>query len=616
MKTIASLLVLLAIASTASAQTVGTCRIFPPNNPWNTRIDTLPVHPRSQQYINSVGASIHLHPDFGSNPDYGIPWIAVGANQPFVNINVTSGWGEEDPGPYPVPANAKVEGNGIGDAHVLVVDTADHHLYELYQGVKDATGSGWSCTTSAKFALDSNNFRPDGWTSCDAAGLPIFPGLVRKDECDAGEIKHALRFTIQKSSKGYIFPARHYASSNTDTANVMPMGMRLRLKASYDDSKLSGNAKVIATAMKRYGIIMADNGSNWFVTGENNTSWDDNNISQLKAITGNDFEVVYSGPIRIRPNQYPDPDLSQPSGGSGGALVIRSVDFKSLHVGEHRDSAIFFINTGTSPITITNISVVESPAFNLTSSTKAVTLQPGKFVVSPVRFTPPAPGVYYDTITITTDESSNNIYAGFAKGIGIGDVLKITPSSLSVVADLSDTTYNSLALTNTGTSPLTILSDSLSSPSNAFHKTSWTSPKILQPNQTELYGILYTPMVDGPHNATLTISTDEGSNNIHTITLVGTTTVSSRVEKLDKQYIFAIHILPNPAKNLTNIQIDAAIGQTKIEVFDATGRNVLNARTSGSETSLDLRSLPGGEYFIHAMNSAGGTATGRLTVEH
>jgi hypothetical protein len=613
MKTIASLLVLLAIASTASAQTVGTCPIFPPNNPWNTRIDTLPVHPRSQQYINSVGASIHLHPDFGSNPDYGIPWIAVGANQPFVNINVTSGWGEEDPGPYPVPANAKVEGNGIGDAHVLVVDTADHHLYELYQGVKDATGSGWSCTTSAKFALDSNNFRPDGWTSADAAGLPIFPGLVRKDECDAGEIKHALRFTIQRSSKGYIFPARHYASSNTDTANIMPMGMRLRLKASYDDSKLTGNAKVIATAMKRYGIIMADNGSNWFVTGENNTSWDDDNISQLKAITGNDFEVVYSGPIRVRPNQYPDPDLSQPSGGSGGALQIRSVDFKSLHVGEHRDSAIFFINTGTSPITITNISVQEYQAFSLKSSTKAVILQPGHFISDTFQFAPPAPGMYYDSITITTDESSNNIYTGFAKGIGIGDGISVKPS----VLDFGDVAVESSKTLRTfihDTTALRIeLTSSAISGDTSFKTGRWKDPLLLIAQDSMPVDITFIPQTGGPHSGTYTVNIEGGTSVA--VQLQGNG-VASGVENSGTKQPFAIHILPNPAKNLTNIQIDAAIGQTKIEIFDATGRNVLNARTSGSETSLDLRSLPSGEYFIHAMNSAGGMATGRLTVEH
>jgi len=613
MKFVASLLVLFSIAGTASAQTLGSCPIFPPNNPWNTRIDTLPVHPRSQQYINSVGASIHLHPDFGSNPDYGIPWIAVGANQPFVNINVTSGWGEEDPGPYPVPANAKIEGNGIGDAHVLVVDTADHHLYELYQAIKDQLGSGWSCTTSAKFALDSNNFRPDGWTSCDAAGLPIFPGLVRKYECDAGEIKHALRFTIQKSSKGFIFPARHYASSNTDTANVMPMGMRLRLKASYDDSKLTGNAKVIATAMKRYGIIMADNGSNWFVTGENNTLWDDDNISQLKAITGNDFEVVYTGPIRTRPNQYPDPDLSQPSGGSGGALAIRSVDFKSLHIGEHRDSAIFLLNTGALPITIISITTSSNLAFAVNYGTLSLTIQPGKIFPLAAQFIPLSSGEFQDTVTITTDESSNNTYTAILKGIGIGDGISISPSVLdfgNVPVGMSKTLRTWIFDT---TNVRIELSGSAISGDTTFTTGRWKDPLLLVARDSMPVDIMFTPRTSGPQSGTYTVNIEDGTSvSVH---LQGNG-VASGVEGSQTKAAFAIHLLPNPAKNITSIQIDAPNGPTKIEVFDATGRNVLNARASGSEASLDLRSLPSGEYFIHVRNSAGGRATGRLTVEH
>jgi hypothetical protein len=301
-------LVLLLLAGTASAQSVGTCPIFPANNPWNTRIDSLPVHWNSSKYIANVGATVHLHPDFGSDPSYGIPWIAVGASTPFVPVDITGYVDESDPGPMPIPANAPVEQPAPpdGDGHVLVVDTSNHHLYELYQGIKSQSGPGWSATSTAIFALDSNKFRPDGWTSCDAAGLPIFPGLVKKFECDQGEIKHALRFTVSRTQKGWIFPARHHAGSTTDTT-VMPMGLRLRLKSTFDDSRFTGYAKVIATALKRYGIILADNGSNWFITGERNTAWPDEDISQLRAITGGDFEAVYTGPVRTQPNQYPDP---------------------------------------------------------------------------------------------------------------------------------------------------------------------------------------------------------------------------------------------------------------------------------------------------------------------
>jgi hypothetical protein len=366
-----SLIVLIALAGAANAQTLGSCKIFPSNNPWNQRIDSLPVHPNSAKFIASVGGSIHVHPDFGSNAAYGIPWVAVNSSQAFVPITITSGWGEEDKGPMPIPANAPIEGGGVGDAHVLVVDTSDHHLYELYQGKKDASGTGWSATTSAIFGLDSNNYRPDSWTSCDAAGLPIWPGLVRKYECDAGEIKHALRFTVQKTSKGWVFPARHHAGSTTDTTNVMPMGMRFRLKSTFDDSKFTGNAKVIATALKRYGLIMADNGSNWFISGETNTNWNDNDISQLKAIVGNDFEAVYTGPIRT-PNtftKFTDPVLPIPSDSNG--VGIPSFYPKTFPIADVEAPATYSLgswlhNTGTAPLTITSVKLEGDTQWHVT----------------------------------------------------------------------------------------------------------------------------------------------------------------------------------------------------------------------------------------------------------
>ena len=307
MKSILATICLIFTGSIAGAQTLGTCPIFPTNNPWNQRVDNLPVHWNSDKYIASVGEAIHIHPDFGSDPSYGIPWVAVNVSQPFVAVNITDYPDESDPGPMPIPANAPIESGS--DSHVLVVDTSNHYLYELYQGAKDQSGSGWSAASTAIFALDSNNYRPDGWTSCDAAGLPIFPGLVRMYECQQGEIRHALRFTVPQTQAGWIFPARHKASSITDTT-YMPMGLRMRLKSNFDDSKFTGFAKVISTAMKRYGIILADNGSAWYVSGETNTSWPDDDLHQLTDIHGSDFEAVYTGPVATYPNEYPIPSLS------------------------------------------------------------------------------------------------------------------------------------------------------------------------------------------------------------------------------------------------------------------------------------------------------------------
>ncbi len=314
-------------STAASAQKLGTCQIFPSNNPWNVRVDSLPVDSaHSAAYIANVGVSVHVHPDFGSDTDYGIPWEAVNASQPFVSVNTSNGYQDQsDPGPMPIPLNPVIEHDD--DSHVLIVDTSNHNLYELYQAVRDINDDGWAATSSAIFSLDSNNYRPDSWTSCDAAGLPIFPGLVRLDECKAGAINHAFRFTIDHSQQAWIFPARHEASSITDTT-YMPMGTRLRLKASYDDTKDTGYAKVIITALKKYGIILADNGSNWYISGEWNPNWPDDDIGQLKNITGGDFEVVNTGyPIETESKEYPTPVIPIP-----GTASVADMESASFHL--------------------------------------------------------------------------------------------------------------------------------------------------------------------------------------------------------------------------------------------------------------------------------------------
>jgi len=401
------LVLLLIVAPFANhAQTIGSVHIFPSNNPWNERIDSLPVHWNSAKYIANVGATVHIHPDFGSNALYGIPWVAVGGTQAFVPIDLSNGYtSESDPGPMPIPLTAPIEGGGNdgGDDHVLVVDTSNRHLYELYQGVRGT--SGWAATSSAVFGLDSNNYRPDGWTSCDAAGLPIWPGLVKKYECDAGEIKHALRFTIQHTQKGWIFPARHHAGSTTDTT-VMPMGLRLRLKAAFDDSKYTGNAKVITTALKRYGIILADNGSNWYISGETNTNWDDNDVGQLKNITGGDFEVVYTGPVRTTPNQYPDPVLPIPTGNTGGGISAPAFAYDTVSAGKSNTFAVVLQNTGSATINISTIKIKSGVNFSTTMSAPQ-TIAPNSSLSIPVKFTLSTPGQTVDTLTIKSDDPTN-----------------------------------------------------------------------------------------------------------------------------------------------------------------------------------------------------------------
>jgi hypothetical protein len=274
------------------------CAVFPADNPWNRDISNDPVDPNSNNYIaNMNGATKFLHPDFGSNLTYGIPYVVVAGTQP--KVPVTFDYNEDsDPGPYPIPPDAPIEGgaNSTGDRHILVLERDNCLLYETWNS--RFVGPGWHCGSGASFNLRSNQLRPDTWTSADAAGLPILPGLVRYDEAvAAGEIKHAVRFTVQSTQRAFIHPATHYASSNTNP-NAPPMGLRVRLKASYDLSRFTGASRVILTALKRYGMFVADNGSDWFISGATDARWSDNDLNQMKTVPGSAFEVVQTGTIQ------------------------------------------------------------------------------------------------------------------------------------------------------------------------------------------------------------------------------------------------------------------------------------------------------------------------------
>ena len=286
-------------APVAKRATVGGCAVFPSDNAWNQDISKLPVSARSAAYIreiNGSGATL-VHPDFGSNRSYGIPYLVVDQGTTKEPIHFTAYGDESDPGPYPIPPSAPVEGGASsnGDRHVLVVEKGTCHLYEL--GRAFWRGSKWDATVGVNWNLKSNTLRPLHWTSADAAGLPILPGLVRYDEVAAGSINHALRFTVEQTQKGFVLPATHYASSSTDP-NRPPMGLRFRLKASFDTSRFHGESLVILKALKRYGMIVADNGSNWYISGATDSRWNDDDLNQLKTVPGSAFEVVDTGPIR------------------------------------------------------------------------------------------------------------------------------------------------------------------------------------------------------------------------------------------------------------------------------------------------------------------------------
>ena len=307
---LASLLALAAAVSLASlackadkptaspAPTIAGCQLFPPDNPWNTDISALPVHPNSAAFVASIGADRPLHPDFGTEwqgAPNGIPYVVVRGDQPRVPVTFEYA-DQSDPGPYPIPDDAPIEGGpqSDGDRHILVIDADNCTLYELFHSYKSA--DGWEAGSGAIFDLTSNKLRPMGWTSCDAAGLPIFPGLARYDEVAAGSIDHALRFTVHRSQRGYILPATHFASRSDDPSRP-PMGLRFRLNADYDISGFPPQAKTILTALKRYGMIVADNGGDWFISGTPDPRWNDDDLNTLKRVKGSDFEAVDTGPI-------------------------------------------------------------------------------------------------------------------------------------------------------------------------------------------------------------------------------------------------------------------------------------------------------------------------------
>ncbi|HLV11315.1 MAG TPA: hypothetical protein VKY42_02605 [Trueperaceae bacterium] len=289
--------------------TLAGCDVFPADHVWNVRVDHLPVHPSSAAWVATIGADRPVHPDFGSGlwegAPIGIPYTVVDGSQPRVAVSFT--WADEsDPGPYPVPPDAPVEGappGGVaagGDRHVLVVDASACVLYELFAAVKQPDGS-WRAGSGAVFDLGGYELRPDGWTSADAAGLPILPGLVRYDEVAAGEIGHALRFTAPRTRAAHVWPARHHASDLTGP-EYPPMGQRFRLRADFDDTGFSDEARVIVTALKRYGIVLADNGSAWYLSGAPDERWDDDALRDLRRVTGADFEAVDVSSLMVDPD--------------------------------------------------------------------------------------------------------------------------------------------------------------------------------------------------------------------------------------------------------------------------------------------------------------------------
>ena len=277
------------------------CPLFPADNVWHADVSRLPVHRNSAAYVVSIGADSTVHPDFGAGlyggGPIGIPVTTVPPGTPSVRVTFEYA-SESDRGPYPIPANARVESGG--DRHVILHDPARCKLYELFAASPNAEG-GWRAGSGAIYDLRTNKLRPRGWTSADAAGLPILAGLVRYEEVARGRIDHAIRVTAPRTRDAYVWPARHAASDDSDP-NLPPMGLRLRLKSTVDISRMPTQARVVAQAMQRYGVILADNGSPWFISGAPDNRWNNDALRALKSLPGTDFEAIDAESLMVSPD--------------------------------------------------------------------------------------------------------------------------------------------------------------------------------------------------------------------------------------------------------------------------------------------------------------------------
>jgi hypothetical protein len=361
---------------------------FPADNAWNQDISSAPVDPNSTAIINFIGSSTPLHPDFGAGlyngQSIGIPYLIVGGGATFAKISFTAYGSESDPGPMPVPKTALIEGYpnpGNGDRHVLVIDRGTCWLYELYGAYRQSDGN-WKAASAAVWDLLHGEQRPYTWTSADAAGLPIFAGLARYDEVASGEIKHALRFTLRNSQTAFTPPASHWAG-NSSNANAAPMGMRVRLKASYDISSFPTQAQVILAALKKYGMIMADNGSSMYISGDPDNRWNNDDLGTLKQVPASEFEVIEINPL-YTPNNVPTgqapvissftANSSSISAGQPVTLSWKVTDASYLEISPAK-GALRGRSTIVSPNSTTTYTLYGTNAYGRTKAMVRVTVQ-------------------------------------------------------------------------------------------------------------------------------------------------------------------------------------------------------------------------------------------------
>jgi hypothetical protein len=444
-------------AGTAAAQqTIGGCSVLPADNIWNTPVDTLPVLSNSASMVTTIGSTRGFHADFGAGMwdggPIGIPFITVTGTQPKYPASFLYD-DESDAGPYAVPLNAPIEGGSAatGDRHAIAIDTTNCILYELYRAFPGS--NSWTADSGAIYDLKSNALRPSTWTSADAAGLPIAPGLVTVDEVLSGEIKHAIRFTVPQTRREFVWPARHYASALTGT-QYPRMGERFRLKANYDISSYPTDVQVILRAMKKYGIILADNGSAWYISGKPDSRWNDTNLRAFSRLLGENFEAVDATVLRIDPNSG--------AARQSGVSVAVNPSSATVRVGQSRQFSATVTN-GPAGVTWSVNGVTGGNAFVGTITSAGLYLAPATVpnpAIVTVRATSTAATTASGTASVTlipkpgiTSVSPTSLSTG-SFNITVNGTGFVSGSTISVDGVTLPTTFVSASvLTGTGNAP-------------------------------------------------------------------------------------------------------------------------------------------------------------------
>ena len=522
----------LAPLAAAAAPVPGTsCNVLPVDNVWNTDISTLPVHASSAAWLATMNAGTkNLHPDFGAAP-YGMPFIVV--DNSHARVSVTFDYADEsDPGPYPFDGQTPIEGGAGsgGDQHAFMINQDSCVLYELYfanwnNGAPTA-GSG------AIFDLNANGpLRPAGWTSADAAGLPIFPGLVRYDEVQAGAINHAIRFTTVRTDRSYLWPARHQAG-NASNPNYPPMGARFRLKASYNISSYSPQAQVILTAMKHYGVILADNGSDWFFTGTEDSRWGDDVLNGLKSVPASQFEAVDESSLMLNPDSGQARQI--PLNGPAASLSVSALNFGNQTTGTtSATQSVTLRNVGNANLTVSSVTVSGANAGDFsvaTDSCSTGTLAPNGTCSVSVRFAPTAAGARSASLRFA-DNAPDTPQTVALSGTGVAPApgITLTPPSLDFgkVAFNQQSAVKTITVNSTGAAPLNLSGVAVTG-KNAkdFSVVSNTcSGAQLAPGTSCAISLRFKPGLVGARSASLVVS-DNAAGGQHVAALSGSGSVA------------------------------------------------------------------------------------------